>query len=92
MVELVVAGLVGNGGGGGKGKDAGRTEPSPPPVSGSGGGGGGSGKAPSSNSVNDDDAPSLVEALDEGIPGPIVDLYIGGFPGGGAPVGFRVGW
>lgn len=23
---------------------------------------------------------------------PIDDLNIGGFPGGGAPVGFRVGW
>ena len=23
---------------------------------------------------------------------PIDDLYIGGFPGGGAPVGLRVGW
>lgn len=23
--------------------------------------------------------------------GPIDDLYMGGFPGGGAPVGFRVG-
>lgn len=23
---------------------------------------------------------------------PIDELYIGGFPGGGAPVGFKVGW
>jgi hypothetical protein len=23
---------------------------------------------------------------------PIDDLYIGGFPGGGAPDGFKVGW
>lgn len=66
------------------------TEPSPEPilsVSGNGGGGGGMGKATSSDSVFEDDASSL----DKGILGPIEDRYIGGFPGGGAPVGFSVG-
>ena len=62
--------MGGRGGGGGSGNDAGRTEPSPESGRGGGGGrGGGAGKAPSSNSVNDDEAP-LVEASDKGILGP----------------------
>lgn len=53
----------------------------------------GTAKAASSDSiVEDDDAAPLEEAADKGILGPIDDLNIGGFPGGGAPVGFRVGW
>lgn len=84
------------GGGGGRGTDAGVTVPSPEltlPVSGRGGGGGGGGaaNAASSDSVFEDDAEALDEAADKGILGPIDDLYMGGFPGGGAPVGFNVG-
>lgn len=98
---LATAGLGGIGGGGGRGNDAGITEPSPEsklPESGKGGGGGGGGggtsKSTSSDSGCDDDvdAPPLAEAADRGILGPIDDLSIGGFPGGGAPVGLSVGW
>lgn len=85
------------GGGGGSGKDEGKTAPSAELASGSGGsggGGGGGGTANTSSSVSvaEDDAPALDEAPDKGILGPIDDLNIGGFPGGGAPVGFSVGW
>lgn len=45
---------------------------------GKGGGGGGGGGGTDEEAGN-------------GILGPIDDLYIGGFPGGGAPVGFNVG-
>lgn len=58
---------------------------------GGGGGGGGTDCPASSDSDIDDDAPALEEA-GKGILGPIDDLYMGGFPGGGAPVGFSVGW
>lgn len=91
----VIAGFGGIGGGGGKGKEAGTADPSTEsvsPVGGNGGGGGGGGRAdkvPSSTS-DFDDAP-LDDAADNGILGPIDDLNMGGFPGGGAPVGFRVG-
>lgn len=60
-------------------------------MGGRGGGGGGAAKAISSDSKSDDDAAPLDDAADNGILGPIVDLNIGGFPGGGAPVGFNVG-
>lgn len=85
------------GGGGGNGKDSGKTASSAelallPSGSGGGGGGGGTVNTSSSNSVPEDDAPALDEAPDKGILGPIDDLNIGGFPGGGAPVGFNVGW
>lgn len=89
----VTAGLGGIGGGGGKDKDAGTADPSTvsaSPVGGNGGGGGGGGRAdkvPSSTSDFDDDA----APLDDGILGPIDDLNMGGFPGGGAPVGLSVG-
>lgn len=43
----------------------------------------------SSASVIEDNAALLDEAPSEEIP--IDELYIGGFPGGGAPVGFKVG-
>lgn len=45
----------------------------------------------SSVSDIDDDATLLAEVSGKGILGPIDDLNIGGFPGGGAPEGFRVG-
>lgn len=71
-------------------------DPSPEsmsPVGGRGGGGGGGGidKPASSGSDCDEDATPLDEAADSGILGPMEDLNIGGFPGGGAPVGFSVG-
>lgn len=93
----VTAGLGGIGGGGGKGKVAGTPDPSTEsasPVGGNGGGGGGGGRAdkvPSSTSDFDDDAAPLEDAADDGILGPIDDLNMGGFPGGGAPVGLSVG-
>lgn len=92
----VIAGFGGIGGGGGKGKDVGIIEPSPEsePALGNGGGGGGKGgtdKLESSVSDFDDDATLLAEDSGKGILGPIDDLNIGGFPGGGAPEGFRVG-
>lgn len=93
----VIAGFGGIGGGGGKGKDAVTAYPSTKstsPVGGNGGGGGGGGRAdklPSSTSDFDDEAAPLDDAADNGILGPIDDLNMGGFPGGGAPVGFSVG-
>lgn len=94
----MAAGFGGNGGGGGRGKDAAKAEASPEAngTGGGGGGGGGGGTAEGSSSAPelDDDAPAevLAEGPDNGILGPIDDLNIGGFPGGGAPVGLRVGW
>lgn len=92
----MAAGLGGNGGGGGRGKDPSKAGASPEANGrGGGGGGGGGGTAEGSSSAPelDDDAPAevLAEAVDNGILGPIDDLNIGGFPGGGAPVGLRVG-
>lgn len=58
---------------------------------GGGGGGGGMGKAASSKSDFEEDAAPLDVAADNGILGPTDDLNMGGFPGGGAPVGFSVG-
>jgi hypothetical protein len=61
-------------------------------VAGNGGGGGGGGRVDGSASDSDmeDEAPALDEE-GSGILGPIDDLYMGGFPGGGAPDGFKVG-
>lgn len=90
-------GLGGAGGGGGTGKAIGIAVSSPKVASvetgnGGSGGGGGTGKGAVSEpgSDFDVDAPAPV-APDNGILGPIDDLYIGGFPGGGAPLGLRVG-
>lgn len=93
-MKSVIAGFGGIGGGGGKGKDAGIMVPSPasrPALGIGGGGGGGTDKPASSDSDIDDDAALLDEASGKGILGPIDDLNIGGFPGGGAPEGFKVG-
>lgn len=49
------------------------------------------GKAASSKSDFEEDAAPLDVAADNGILGPTDDLNMGGFPGGGAPVGFSVG-
>lgn len=87
-----MAGFGGIGGGGGKGRDGGGAVSSPasvsPPVCGRGGGGGGGGIDESTSSDSIPAAP-LDEPSTKGIIGPIDDLYIGGFPGGGAPVGFH---
>lgn len=96
-MDTALAGFGGMGGGGGNGKDAGKTVPSAelallPSGNGGGGGGGGTANTSSSVSISMDDAAPLDEAPDKGILGPIDDLNIGGFPGGGAPVGFNVGW
>lgn len=94
---ISVTGFGGIGGGGGKGKDAGIADTSTEsasPLWGNGGGGGGGGrvdKLSSSPSNCNDDAVPLDEAADNGTRDPMDDLNIGGFPGGGAPVGFRVG-
>lgn len=90
-------GLGGAGGGGGTGKAIGIVASSPKVDSvetgkGGSGGGAGTGKGVLSDpgSDLDVDAPAPVAPVN-GILGPIDDLYIGGFPGGGAPLGLRVG-
>lgn len=85
-----VAGLGGIGGGGGKGRDAGKEASSLDSVSPTGkGGGGGGGGIDESMSSDSPFAASLDEPSTKGIIGPTDDLYMGGFPGGGAPVGFH---
>lgn len=87
---------------GGKGRVAGAVELSPgstSPVGGRGGSGGGGGKAKAASSDSDIevdatavDDEAISPADSSGILGPAIeDLNIGGFPGGGAPVGFNVG-
>lgn len=81
-----VAGLGGTGGGRGKGGASSIDSDSPSACGKGGGGGGGGTDEPTSSD-------SAIAPLDEpsinGMIGPSDDLYIGGFPGGGAPVGFH---
>lgn len=84
--------VAGIGGGGGKGRDAGRgvsSLGSASPLCGKGGGGGGGGIDEATSSDSAIVAAPLDEPSNKGIIGPIDDLNIGGFPGGGAPVGFH---
>lgn len=85
-----VAGLGGIGGGRGKGGASSVASDSQPVCGKGGGGGGGGGGTDEPTSSDSAIAPApLDEPSINGIIGPSDDLYIGGFPGGGAPVGFH---